>query len=94
MAESGPKVSADRPSDFKPNAVDSLALKLLPKLLHTTRLLFMSRTFFFSYDNDITQRISGKPRASSDLPLYKQADAQVGTESSYGAYGKSAHTFL
>lgn len=56
---------------------DSVALKLLPKLLHTTRLLFTSKTFFFSYDNDITRRMQAVRRVSTDLPLHKQADPQA-----------------
>lgn len=56
---------------------DSVALKLLPKLLHTTRLLLTSKTFFFSYDNDITRRMQAVRRVSTDLPLHKQADPQA-----------------
>ena len=95
VAEPALKVSADGSTDLtiQPTAVDSLALnKLLPKLLHTTRLLFTSRTFFFSYDNDITRRISGQPRASSDLPLHKQADAQVGASLHARVRESPAHT--
>lgn len=52
------------------------ATALLPKLLRAMYLLFgKSRSFYFSYDVDITRRISGKSLASqSDVLLYTQAD--------------------
>jgi hypothetical protein len=49
---------------------------LLPKLLRTTRLLFgSSRSFYFSYDYDVTRSFanSGKYHAS-EIPLHKVVD--------------------
>ncbi|KAM3502186.1 hypothetical protein MY10362_005032 [Beauveria mimosiformis] len=52
------------------------ATALLPKLLRAMYLLFgKSRSFYFSYDMDITRRLSNKPLASrADVALYTQAD--------------------
>ncbi|KAJ3484660.1 hypothetical protein NLG97_g7001 [Lecanicillium saksenae] len=52
------------------------ATALLPKLLRAMYLLFgKSRSFYFSYDIDITRRLSNKsPASQTDVPLYHQAD--------------------
>ena len=47
---------------------------LLPKLLQTTRMLLGSRSFFFSYDFDITRRFGSEAKRSTELPLYKSVD--------------------
>lgn len=58
--------------------------RLTPKLLHTTRLLLgSSRSFFFSYDMDITRSWSQNPlhgktsRQMQDVPLWKNVDPLV-----------------
>lgn len=50
---------------------------LLPKLLRTVRVLFgSSRSFFFSYDLDITRSLAqGSLLPSSEAPLHTQADS-------------------
>ena len=50
---------------------------LLPKLLRTTKLLFSSQSFFFSYDLDITRRVGSPPPKGSDLPLIMAVDPLV-----------------
>ncbi len=52
------------------------ATALLPKLLKAIQVLFgSSRSFYFSYDVDITRSLSNKAAASgSDAPLYTQVD--------------------
>jgi len=69
------------PSVHKPeqtaNMDEALLKSVTPKLVYTTRLLLSSRTFFFSYDNDLTHRFSSQSKSSRDLPLHKQADPQV-----------------
>ena len=50
---------------------------LLPKLLRTTKLLFSSQGFFFSYDLDITRRVGYQPPKGSDLPLIMSVDPLV-----------------
>ncbi|KAL1835769.1 hypothetical protein VTK73DRAFT_5421 [Phialemonium thermophilum] len=51
---------------------------LLPKLLRTTQILFgSSRSFFFSYEYDITRSLANSSRAapsSSPVPLHRQVD--------------------
>lgn len=49
---------------------------LLPKLLRTTQILFgSSRSFFFSYDYDITRRLANRDVAGvPDLALHEQVD--------------------
>ncbi|XWW95864.1 hypothetical protein V2A60_003832 [Cordyceps javanica] len=52
------------------------ATALLPKLLRAMYLFFgKSQSFYFSYDIDITRRLSDKaPTAQVDIPIYRQAD--------------------
>lgn len=64
----------------KEDAVHSLA----PKLLHTTRLLLgSSKSFFFSYDMDITRPLNqqqqqvGATEAGEDAPLWVNVDQLV-----------------
>lgn len=56
---------------------ERVTMSLLPKLLQTVKLLLLSRTFYYSYDFDISRRLSTQGKALSDLPVYKQFDAQV-----------------
>ena len=73
-------------TSLQPPALNSAAetnvtSTLLPKLLRTTRLLFQSRSFFYAFDLDLSQRLENvKPRAG-DLPLYKSADPLVSLRS-------------
>ena len=52
------------------------ALSLLPKLLRTAQIFFgSSRTFYYSYDYDITRSLANpKVPATSLVPLYNHAD--------------------
>ena len=50
---------------------------LLPKLLRTTRMLFGSRSFFFSYELDITRRLGTNDSTVSAIPLHESADPLV-----------------
>ena len=63
------------------NSVQNLAntYTLLPKFLRTTRMLLASRSFFFSYDLDITRRIGTQASKGSDLLLCKSVDPLVRT---------------
>ena len=56
---------------------DQITDTLLPKLLRTTKLLLSSRSFFFSYDYDITRRNGTQVGKTGDLPLYKSVDPLV-----------------
>lgn len=54
-----------------------VAVTLLPKLLQTSKLLLSSRSFFFSYNCDITRRLGGSDGVKSDIPLHKAVDPLV-----------------
>ena len=54
-----------------------IALSLLPKLLRTLVLMLCSRSFYFSYDLDITRRLGTQLGRSKDLPLHKAIDPLV-----------------
>jgi hypothetical protein len=75
-----PKPSDSPEVDVKPKEAvvmqRDVAATLLPKLLRTTRLLFgSSRSFYFSYDYDITRSIpNSKPNHVSEVPLHKDVD--------------------
>ncbi len=73
-AEATQKLGKSAESD---NTSTSVANTLLPKLLRTTRLLLGSRSFFFSYDLDITRRLGNQGSRTSELPLYKSVDPLV-----------------
>jgi hypothetical protein len=52
-----------------------VAENLLPKLLRTTQILFgSSRSFFFSYDYDITRSFANRRMSCSELPLHTEVD--------------------
>jgi SacI homology domain len=53
-----------------------VAATLLPKLLRTTRLLFgSSRSFYFSYDYDVTRNFANRGQYHvSEVPLHKDVD--------------------
>lgn len=50
---------------------------LLPKLLRITRMLLRSRSFFFSYELDITRRLGTNDDKGSLMPLHRSADPLV-----------------
>ncbi|KAL8953093.1 MAG: hypothetical protein Q9222_001031 [Ikaeria aurantiellina] len=47
---------------------------LLPKLLRTTKMLFASRSFFYSYDHDITRRLGDQKLSSPEVPFHRNVD--------------------
>ncbi|KAI9827713.1 MAG: hypothetical protein M1832_004202 [Thelocarpon impressellum] len=51
---------------------ESVTSTLLPKLLRTTKMLFGSQNFFFSYDCDITR--SPTKEQERDLPMHQAVD--------------------
>lgn len=62
-------------SDILASSAQNVAASLLPKLLKTTQVLFgSSRSYYFSYDYDITRSLGSLPPASKDLPLHAQVD--------------------
>ena len=59
-------------------ATENIASTLLPKLLKTTEVLLASRSFFFSYDYDITRRMGNHETKSKDIPLHRSVEPIVG----------------
>jgi hypothetical protein len=53
---------------------------LLPKLLTVAKFFFGSKSFYFSYDYDLSRDISKQPASSSSVPLFKTFDSLVGSE--------------
>lgn len=71
------KTSMDQARDSNTTEQKSqdVANTLLPKLLRTTQILFGgSKSFFFSYDYDITRSFENRKTTVSDLPLYTEVD--------------------
>lgn len=61
-----------------PDNVDTV--NLLPKFLKTTRILLASKSFFFSYEYDITRRLGcqgSQTAKGSELPLHRAVDPLV-----------------
>ena len=50
---------------------------LVPKLLSTTKMLLSSRSFFFSYDYDITRRVGTQESRKKGMPLHESVDPLV-----------------
>ena len=61
-------------ADGSADSVHGVANALLPKLLRTTRMLLSSRSFFFSYDLDITRQVGNQMKVPPQLPLHKSVD--------------------
>ncbi|WEW54668.1 hypothetical protein PRK78_000088 [Emydomyces testavorans] len=51
--------------------------ELMPKFLRYTKMFFGSRSFYFSYDYDITRRFGAQDPEMSRLPLSTRADPLV-----------------
>lgn len=74
--------SEPMPDGGKPNTASSTSAgnvtnSLLPKLLKTTKMMLGSRSFFFSYDYDITRRFGCQDSRTSDVPLHRKVDLLV-----------------
>ena len=82
---------SDQTSDLKSRKTSQLgnreantANALVPKLLRTTRMLLSSRSFFYSYDLDITRRLGGETMRNPEIPLSKSVDPLVSFLSIFG----------
>ncbi|KAF3481138.1 uncharacterized protein GIQ15_03897 [Arthroderma uncinatum] len=53
---------------------DARTHDLMPKLLRYTKMMFGSRSFYYSYDHDITRRFGPIDPASTHVPLCHQAN--------------------
>lgn len=56
---------------------DTTLTNLIPRILKTTNLYFTSRSFYFSYDYDLSRSLSRQESASASVPLYKRFDPLV-----------------
>lgn len=54
---------------------NDIAESMLPKLLRTSQILFgTSRSYYFSYDYDITRSLATQRNTNSELPLHTEVD--------------------
>lgn len=58
-----------------PLTTDNVTNSLLPKLLRTTKMLLASKSFYFSYDIDITRRIGSQ--CSREVWMHRAVDPLV-----------------
>lgn len=69
------KHESEDAASIKEQKANEIAANLLPKLLRTTQILFgSSRSFYFSYDFDITRRLATQKSFNLELPLHTQVD--------------------
>ncbi|RAL64097.1 hypothetical protein DID88_003285 [Monilinia fructigena] len=67
------KITDIRDSETSDNV--DIAESMLPKLLRTSQILFgASRSYYFSYDHDITRSLGNQRKTNSELPLHKEVD--------------------
>ena len=50
---------------------------LAPRIIRTSRMFFASKSFFFSYDYDISRSLARQEPSNSSLPLHKRFDPLV-----------------
>jgi hypothetical protein len=77
--ESQPPTEEEQPTaESTPVAPgDTTLATLIPRILKTTNLYFTSRSFYFSYDYDLSRSISRQESSSASVPLYKRFDPLV-----------------
>lgn len=63
-----------------PKTSDNNTGTLLPKILKTTKLYFSSKSFFFSYDHDLSRSLGKQTETHSSLPLFKLYDPLVSSQ--------------
>ncbi|KAF2756827.1 hypothetical protein EJ05DRAFT_466054 [Pseudovirgaria hyperparasitica] len=56
------------------DAENASSITLLPKILRTTKIYFGSKSFYFSYDIDLSRRLAIQSLTPSSQPLFKQFD--------------------
>ncbi|KEQ68474.1 hypothetical protein M436DRAFT_58341 [Aureobasidium namibiae CBS 147.97] len=64
--------STTEPTPVAPG--DTTLATLIPRILKTTNLYFASRSFYFSYDYDLSRSLSRQEPTSASVPLYKRFD--------------------
>lgn len=76
-SEAGLSSEVDKDNLTQTQAPPSITSTLVPKILQTSHMLLSSRSFFFSFDIDITRRLGTSPTKSNDIPLHKSVDPLV-----------------
>lgn len=69
--------AASLPKHLESLSPDDRTYELLPKLLRYTKMMFASRSFFYSYDYDITRKFCIADARTSRIPLYRLVDPLV-----------------
>ena len=80
--ESQPAPSNEEQPTTEPTPVapgDTTLATLIPRILKTTNLYFTSRSFYFSYDYDLSRSLSRQESTSASVPLHKRFDPLVST---------------
>ena len=78
--ESQPAPSNEEQPTTEPTPVapgDTTLATLIPRILKTTNLYFTSRSFYFSYDYDLSRSLSRQESTSASVPLHKRFDPLV-----------------
>ena len=70
----GGEVPSPKEHDKPP---DDMSMVLLPKTLRTARLLFSSKSFYYSHEHDLSHSLWKQPNPGSTAPLFKQFDPLV-----------------
>lgn len=65
---------------------DTTLTNLIPRILKTTNLYFTSRSFYFSYDYDLSRSLSRQESTSASVPLYKRFDPLVSASPSIWSF--------
>lgn len=68
------EIQAEKPA---PSSLDTVVNNLAPRILRTTKLFFASRSFYFSYDYDISRSLSRQESNASSVPLHRRFDPLV-----------------
>ena len=69
--------AAEQAEKAVPPPNEDILQSLTPRILGTTKLFFASKSFYFSYDHDISHSLSNQEPGSSTLPLYTRFDPLV-----------------
>lgn len=64
-------------TETSPSSGETALNNLIPRILKTTKLYFTSRSFYFSYDYDISRSLSRQEPEKSSVALYKRFDPLV-----------------
>ncbi|KAK2781280.1 hypothetical protein FQN52_001712 [Onygenales sp. PD_12] len=66
--------SSSAPQEVDLSPPEPTTYELMPKLLRYTKMMLSSRSFYYSYDYDITRKFGARDSAMSPLPLHRAVD--------------------